>query len=223
MKGKIIELFASIQGEGLYFGQRQLFVRFHGCNLHCKFCDTRLEGFMEYDLGELFKKIVSFKEKCEYISFTGGEPLLQKDFLKSLLKLTQGDGFKNYLETNGTLPEALEEVIEYVDVIAMDFKLPSSTGMSGYWEQHSKFLKIASQKEVFVKVVICEDTSLEDLIEAVHVIRNSGVSTVLVLQPDSFQEHSRLAEKLEKFKGYCLENNVVACVIPQMHKLMGIK
>ncbi len=223
MKGKISEIFASIQGEGLYFGIKQLFVRFYGCNISCDFCDTVRGSFVEYEFGELLKKIDSFRGQCDSISFTGGEPLLQKDFLGNLLKFTQADGFINYLETNGTLPEALEEVIEYVDIISMDFKLPSSAGTPDFWEQHRKFLKIASQKDVFVKAVICENTTEQDLIRVVNLIKEIAENTVLVLQPDSFQDYLKLEPKVEKFKAYCLENNVVTCVIPQLHKLVGLK
>lgn len=223
MKGKISEIFTSIQGEGLYFGTKQLFVRFYGCNINCEFCDTVGGSFVEYELGELLKKIDSYRGQCDSISFTGGEPLLQKDFLASILKLTQADGFKNYLETNGTLPEALSEVVEYVDIISMDFKLPSSAGTPDLWEQHRKFLKIASKKEVFIKAVICEGTTEQDLIQVVNIIKDTAENTVLVLQPDSFQDYTKLEPKIEKFKAYCLENNVVTCVIPQLHKLMGLK
>ena len=146
MKGKISEIFDSIQGEGLYLGERQIFVRFFGCNLGCKFCDTKPGRFIEYEPQELLEEIKLYPKDCHSISFTGGEPLVQKDFLKEVLGLTKKQGYINYLETNGTLSDALNEVIEYLDIVAMDLKLPSSTGLEYFWEAHSKFLKIASAK-----------------------------------------------------------------------------
>jgi len=126
-KGKIAEVFNSVQGEGLYFGEEQIFVRFFGCNLKCKFCDTRLDRFTEYEPQELLEEIKLYQDNHRTVSFTGGEPLLQKYFLREILKLTRDEGYKNYLETNGILHSALEDVIDYVDTVAMDLKLPSST------------------------------------------------------------------------------------------------
>src|SRR3990167_3151859 len=103
MTGKIAEVFDSIQGEGLYLGEKQIFVRFFGCNLSCKFCDTKSDRFTEYEPEELFEEIKLYHNSFHSISFTGGEPLLQNDCLKEVLKLTSGHGYKNYLETNGTL------------------------------------------------------------------------------------------------------------------------
>ena len=40
MKADILEIFSSIQGEGLRIGERQIFIRFHGCNLNCAYCDV---------------------------------------------------------------------------------------------------------------------------------------------------------------------------------------
>ena len=148
MKGRIAEVFDSIQGEGLYLGEKQIFVRFYGCNLECRFCDTKLKSFMEYEPEELFRELKLYQDKYHSVSFTGGEPLLQKDFLKEMLKMTRKDNFRNYLETNGVLYEELEDVIDYVDIVAMDLKLPSSTGLGDFWDEHRLFLKIASQREV---------------------------------------------------------------------------
>ena len=223
MKGRIAEVFESVQGEGLYLGERQVFVRFFGCNLYCKYCDTKLDRFIEYEPQDLFAEIQLYQNGFHSISFTGGEPLLQNDFLKEVLKLTSKEGYKNYLETNGTLAGELADVIDYLDIVAMDLKLPSSTGMGGLWVLHRKFLKIAAKKEVFIKTIICQSTQEEDLREALALIKEVHSLAILVLQPNSYENHGALKEKLENFKDICTKEGATACIIPQMHKIAGIK
>jgi organic radical activating enzyme len=146
---------------------------------------------------------------------------MQKDFLKEVLKFTHSRQDKNYLETNGTLPEALEEVIDDVDIVAMDLKLPSSTLQNDYWQAHREFLRIAGQKEVFVKAVICRTTTEEDLNLAIRLMRKS--KALLVLQPNSREDQDTLKPKLKAFKQQCLKHNLNVCIIPQMHKVLGVK
>ncbi|MCX5706383.1 MAG: 7-carboxy-7-deazaguanine synthase QueE [Candidatus Omnitrophica bacterium] len=223
LKGKISEIFDSIQGEGLYLGERQIFVRFFGCNLQCRYCDTQLDSFMEYEAEELVKELKMYRGKYHSVSFTGGEPLLQKDFLKEVLKLTQKNNLKNYLETNGTLPDALREVIDDIHIVAMDLKLPSSTGLNNFWDVHKVFLEIACRKELFLKVVICDCTKEDDLREGLNLIKNTIRSTILILQPDSNASSISIQQKLENFKDICYKENITACIITQIHKELRIK
>jgi 7-carboxy-7-deazaguanine synthase len=223
LKGKIAEIFESFQGEGLYLGERQLFVRFFGCNLKCKFCDTKLNRYNEYEPDELLRELKQYKQGYHSVAFTGGEPLMQKDFLKEAASLTRGHGFKNYLETNGTLTWELEEVIDFIDIIAMDLKLSSSTEMADFWDVHRRFLKVASKRELFLKVVICHSTQEKDLYEALSLIKEVHREAVLVLQPNAAEDISTLRNKLESFRDISGSQGVTACVIPQVHKMMGAR
>ncbi|MDD5568276.1 MAG: 7-carboxy-7-deazaguanine synthase QueE [Candidatus Omnitrophica bacterium] len=223
MRGKIAEVFDSIQGEGLYLGEKQIFVRFYGCNLGCKFCDTKISSFMEYEPEELFEELKLYQDRYHSVSFTGGEPLLQKDFLKEMLKLTRKGNFRNYLETNGTLHEELKEIIDYVDIIAMDLKLPSSTGLNDFWQEHRLFLETASRREVFLKAVISRDTQEEDLRRGLRLMRETAQGAVLVLQPDSNEDKVHLRDKLAKFKELCRQERVTVCLVNQIHKVIGVR
>lgn len=223
MKARISEVFDSVQGEGLYLGEKQIFVRFFNCNLNCAYCDTKLDRFTEYEPKELFKVIRLYRGKYHSISFTGGEPLLCADFLKDILKFTSGYGYRHYLETNGTLFFELEKLIDRLDIIAMDLKFPSSTGMGNLWQLHRKFLKIASRKEVFLKAIICQATHEEDLREALAIIKEVSLFSVLVLQPNSYENQSVLHEKLLNFKEIANQQGVTACIIPQIHKIVGLR
>lgn len=118
---KVAEIFDSVQGEGPYIGYRQLFVRFCGCNLLCDYCDTEFDKGDDYTVAQLVEKIKSFKlEPLHSVSLTGGEPLLQYEFLKEFLPSLKQLGLKIYLETNGTMDRALDKVIEYIDIVSMD-------------------------------------------------------------------------------------------------------
>jgi len=139
MKAKVSEIFQSIQGEGKYAGVRQVFVRFFECNMHCVWCDTpgsigdTERNFYDYTPDDLWREICRLKQDCHSVSLTGGEPLVQKDFIKALLPRLKEAGMRTYLETNGIFHEALEELIKNVDIISMDLKLPSSTKCQSFW------------------------------------------------------------------------------------------
>ena len=223
MKANISEIFESIQGEGIYMGQRHVFVRFFGCNLQCRYCDTKLIRYFEYEPGMLLDEIKRYQRVSSVVSYTGGEPLLQKDFLKEIMPLALKNNFTNYLETNGTLADALADVIDYVNVIAMDVKLPSSTGLQPFWDQHKQFLKIAQKKEVFLKAIVCETTVDADIRELICMIKDSNFAATLVLQPDSNANNNNLQAKIEKYMLWCTGEGIKTRIIAQMHKLLGVR
>jgi organic radical activating enzyme len=136
---KIKEVFTSIQGEGPFVGYKQLFVRFCGCNLDCCYCDTNFSptNSEEYTLDKL-KTIVIEHADCHSISLTGGEPLLNTGFLKEFLPTCP---LPVYLETNATLAGEVKEIIDYIDYISADIKLPSCTGGNGLWKEHESFFE----------------------------------------------------------------------------------
>jgi organic radical activating enzyme len=223
MNARVSEIFESFQGEGIYVGQPQVFVRLYGCNLSCKYCDTRLYRFTEMTPAQFLWELSAFSGKVQAVSFTGGEPLLQAQFLAAVLAQTRQMGFAVHLETNGTLPRALEQVIDQVDVVAMDLKLPSSTGCRPFWEEHRQFLKIASRKEVFLKAIITGDTVERDIKQCCAVVSEIYAQGVLVLQPDAHAGNDALAPALRRMQAICSGFGVTSCVIPQVHKLVGAK
>ncbi len=103
MNAKILEIFHSIQGEGKYVGVPQVFVRFFECNMHCVWCDTPAsigDGKREYkELGlkDALAQVNALYENAYSVSITGGEPLLQKDFLKRFCHALRQEGKKIYL------------------------------------------------------------------------------------------------------------------------------
>lgn len=227
-KAKISEIFQSVQGEGKYAGVRQVFVRFAECNMECDWCDTQgvneqNSDLKEFDVREVFNRISQLWEDAHSVSLTGGEPLLQKDFVKGLLLLLKEARMPSYLETNGVLHKELQSVIDDIDIIAMDFKLPSSTKCGSFWEEHDRFLKIALRKEVFIKAIITRDTAYEDIKKSVEVISDLDPRVLLVLQPDARQIDEGVISKCQEYQNYCLKYLSDVRVIPQMHKMMGLR
>ncbi len=232
-EAEISEIFSSLQGEGPYLGVRQIFVRFGRCNMHCVYCDEmenmKEERFSVYSLENLLDEIERFeKEKGEHhsISLTGGDPLFYTPFLRNFLPKLKERGLTTYLETNGTFPGELKEVIRWCDIIAMDMKPPSSTGDKDFYKEHEAFLKIAIQKEVFVKVVITPNIKPDEVRRCVAIVQNINPKIPFIFQPvsDALGINSKALELIErKLFQPAKESLLDVRVIPQMHKIWGVR
>lgn len=102
---KIIEIFASLQGEGLRQGEPTIFIRFSGCNLKCSFCDTRYawQGGRDLTALQSLKEIQRLRSRypADWVCLTGGEPLLQD--ISGIVENLRKEGLKIQVETNATL------------------------------------------------------------------------------------------------------------------------
>ncbi len=121
----ISEIFYSIQGEGSRAGERCVFVRLQGCELRCSWCDTDYaldlkQKEAEMTAQEIFEKIQEFD--CDYVLFTGGEPLNQPNILVLMEHLCD-IGYIVSIETNGHLP--IRDIDSRV-IKVMDLKCPGS-------------------------------------------------------------------------------------------------
>ena len=238
-KGWIFEIFASIQGESIYIGEQHTFVRFAGCNLACDYCDTAVtqisdppfcrtetsacsQEFIKKENPLSVEEVVDAckKLKCRTISITGGEPLVQIDFANDLLINLKSNGFRIYLETNGTIPQHLEKLINYCDIVAMDIKLESTSGFPTKWDTHKKFIEIASQKKIIVKVVINNKTTIDEIVESSSLIAKKSKAIPFMLQPDSNTDINIV--HYFKLQTEALKYLDDVRIIPQSHKAMGI-
>lgn len=229
MTANILEVFQSIQGEGKYAGVNQVFVRFFECNMHCHWCDTphsigdTTRKYREVTLEDLLKEIKAAWPGSHSVTLTGGEPLLQADVLAALIPELHAAGMPVHLETNGILPGDLEKVIDGVDVVAMDIKMPSSTRCRPYWEEHRKFLDIARRREVFVKTVITRETDAEDLRQTVELMAAVDPAIPLILQPNTFELGQGVMETCRQFYLTANQRLEDVRVLPQMHKIMKVR
>lgn len=224
-EARINEIFLSIQGEGLLVGKSQIFIRFAGCNLKCKFCDTQNNSFRRMHLEKLLKNL-SYYNNFPYhsISLTGGEPLLQVDFISSLLKEIKFSEKKLiYLDTNGTMPYALSKIIDALDYISVDFKLSTSTGEKNFFKEHQKFLEISFKKKVFVKIVIVSSTTQEELEKSIKIISKIDRKIPLILQPVTPIKKIKppTLKKFLSFYKLSLKELKDVRIIPQIHHFLG--
>ena len=223
MNIRIVEIFRSIQGEGKYIGFPTVFVRFAGCDVQCQWCDTDHVMREEVEVEEVFRRVKNFYEKGDHVSLTGGEPLLQPQAVRELAELLKMEGIPVYLETNGVRYKEFEAVRNYVDIVAMDFKLPSSTGCRAFWAEHREMLSLAKDKDLFVKVVVTPVTTRDDVAFAVKMIASVNHSIPFYLQPETSQLKNGALEQCFKFQEYALEFLRDVRVVPQVHRLLGIQ
>ena len=185
MNGYLAEIFGSFEGEGDRVGMPAVFVRFAGCNLACSYCDTadareRTESATLH-VGRRESRLsnpVSPQKLAAVIGgnfagyrdarITGGEPLLQPDYLAEAAPLLTSMGLGLHLETNGTLAVEMAGLAHLFDTVTMDIKLPSTQDGEDLGPAHEAFLEVIARGKVppapLVKIVItpeCEDAEVE--------------------------------------------------------------
>ncbi|WP_094228373.1 7-carboxy-7-deazaguanine synthase QueE [Methanolobus psychrotolerans] len=232
----VSEVFCSVQGEGPYVGYRQAFVRFTGCNLKCNYCDTPAEAtkfcrFEDVAGANVFKDVknpISPADICgmvksfsglHSVSLTGGEPLLNAEFISSL----QVD-IPLYLESNMTLPHMAKKIKNCLSYVSGDVKLlPHSLLEDPELHLDStiecfRTLRVTKDRDCFCKIVVTKDTPFDDIEGVVGAI--SGCISSLILQPvtqkDMQPEPGFLLGLQES-----LLNDVDTRIIPQTHKMWG--
>lgn len=162
---KVVETFASINGEGPCAGELAFFVRFQGCNLRCSYCDTMWANapdcpYTEQSPEDIVAKIL--QSGIRNVTLTGGEPLLQPEMPALLTLLADHPELRVEVETNGAVDLA-PFCKTSRPVFTMDYKLPSSD-----WERAMRVENFALlQQEDTVKFVC---GSAEDLERAAQVI-----------------------------------------------------
>jgi len=229
---KLIEEFIGISGEVCNGrqGRPTYFVRLAGCNLRCKWCDTKhaQEGFKYKDSPANVAKRIK-ESGINHVLITGGEPLLQMRSVNALLD--KCFGLDSTIETNGSMDwRAVDSCYRssgHKAVLVIDFKLPSS-GMtskmrplfdfflSHQYFYHKGIIKfvISTQKDLACFYNIMEKGDLKNP----SAMKNfPGVIAVSPIFGKKKQEvsHQELVEAVCKYK------NTVLSV--QIHKILGVR
>lgn len=149
-RAPLIEVFASVQGEGRFVGVPTVFVRTATCPLRCLYCDTpnsyaaaarfgvRLGPREQHEpnpvtgkrAAELVRLVLAANPRGgnPHVSLTGGEPLVFPDFARDLGAALRAQGGRLHLETAAIDPEALKKCVDQIDHLSADFKLPATLG-----------------------------------------------------------------------------------------------
>lgn len=232
LEAPIVEIFSSIQGEGLLVGRRQIFVRFAGCNLNCSYCDTEASKSSKNgtlrNVDYVVNKINELKTPdLHSVSFTGGEPSLYADFIKEVIDKINFPGF---LETNGILTKEINK-IDNLKYASLDIKLPEnledafdSKIISS--EIDSINLLIDKGINVYCKIVVFPNLDLklfENLVFNVSKAINKKNNLSIIIQPVSpIELWKNDKDKLFKFSEITGKYMDVL-IIPQLHKFMNIE
>lgn len=159
-----------------------------GCNMRCPFCQnaglvTHIDdGMPFYSDDEIIDFLKMRKGKLDGICISGGEPSLQKN-LREFIERVKAEGFFVKLDTNGTNPDKLNELIEakLIDYVAIDVKnVPEkynkTSGVTANYEKISRSIRLLKEsgvKHEFRTTVVKELHSFDDLVTIAKMIAPS--------------------------------------------------
>lgn len=235
MRVRIFEVFTSVEGEGILYGTKTLFVRLAGCPFSCFYCDT-VEALpddsgTEYSLSEAEDLLDnSLQENTYKVNFTGGDPLMQHEAVALLARHMQSRGVATYLESSCFDSGRFAHILPHLDYAKIEFKTPDSEFVSPpacdtMKENAMGCLaeSVRAGKTTYVKVVVSQRTSPEyvgslarEVFGAVPPEKISG----FVIQPVYGAGQPSLDHLLEMYDMvYPVYSSVR--VVPQLHKYIG--
>ena len=216
---KISELFFSIQGEGELTGIPSVFVRTSGCNLRCRWCDTKYSSWTpegeNVDIEELVERVCSYPAR--HVVITGGEPMIAKD-IKEFVDLLKQSGKHITIETAGTIaPNGIQ-----CDLASISPKLSDSTPEKGEiseeWIERHDSTRIdhdilnewIDSYEFQLKFVVSRKEEINEVKCIIDKIESDILPEKVLLMPegtDSETIHSRYAMLVD----LCKENGFRMC------------
>ncbi len=206
MKININEVFFGIQGEGKTSGQPRLFIRLSGCNLRCKWCDSKYHKNITYKNDSPIESIVIMDLKeIKHIPLydkwviTGGEPLLQQDAIIELINKYKPSWVE--IETNGTITPK-KELLKLVNLWNISPKAQESQ-LNGYNTKITALETILKTKSNFILKFVYENKKSEEFIAQFF---KYGKENIWIM-PEG-QTRAKQIKSQPRVINYCLDNNL---------------
>ena len=235
MKIRLFEIFTSVEGEGILFGTKTLFVRLAGCPFTCFYCDTKeslpLDSGTEYTIEEASQLIdTNLKSQTYKVNFTGGDPLIQHQAVALLAKHIQNKKIPTYLESSCFDIDRFNHVLPFIDIVKIEFKTKDSDFVdSKHYEKlidHTmKCLKssIQAKKITYIKIVVSAKTKLDEFKELINqifkIVSKDDIDGFIIQPTYGISEPS--LELLLNLYDIVYPYYIDVKVVPQLHKFIG--
>ncbi|MBN2545600.1 MAG: 4Fe-4S cluster-binding domain-containing protein [Spirochaetes bacterium] len=207
----IVEKFITISGEAPIIGSPVYLIRFSGCNLDCKYCDTKYHDEVNFSLtdDELMDDINNVIKSNPFLKvlLTGGEPFSEErqDKILNIIKKLKKVNF--YIETNGSIKIKNFELRNIFYII--DWKAPSSNNEIFFIDN----LKFMRKTNDCIKFVVAEE-DLCWLLEKVNFLTNNFNEIPLFVSA----QYGKI--NLENLSNFIIKNKLPLKLSIQLHKLI---
>tara|TARA_B100001559_G_scaffold317860_1_gene323794 strand:- start:137 stop:832 length:696 start_codon:yes stop_codon:yes gene_type:complete len=216
---KISELFFSIQGEGELTGVPSVFVRTSGCNLRCRWCDTKYASWKpegeNVTINDLLDKVCSYPAR--HVVISGGEPMIAKG-IEDFARLLKESGKHITIETAGTIaPNGIQ-----CDLASLSPKLSDSTPKEGdinkeWIDRHeSKRLDYGILSEWVnsynfqLKFVVSKEEEIKEIQNVISRIEGKILPEKVLLMPEGIDPDT-LRSRYDLLIDLCKENGYRLC------------
>ena len=235
MKVRLFEIFTSVEGEGILYGTKTLFVRLAGCPFTCFYCDTKeslpLDSGTEYTIEEANELIDTNLQNQTYkVNFTGGDPLIQHQAVAQLAKHIQNKKIPTYLESSCFDIDRFNHVLPFMDIVKIEFKTKDSDFVDS--EHYKKLIghtmkclesSVKSKKTTYIKIVVSSKTQLDEFKKLIDEIFNNISKENIngfVIQPTYGISEPSL-DLLLNLYDIVFPYYIDVKVVPQLHKFIG--
>ncbi len=234
MKTRLFEIFTSVEGEGILYGTKTLFVRFAGCPYSCFYCDTLdalpIDSGNEYSINEVCDLIdKNLQENTYKVNFTGGEPLIQYEAVNEIAKYVKAKGIPTYLESACFDSKKFSHVLPSIDYVKIEFKTIDSefVDVKHYPNLVRNTLdclqaSLQSKKTTYIKIVISSKTKLSsfnELLDKIFKIASKETISGFIIQPTTDISEPPLEQLLEFYDSVYPYYEEVR-IVPQLQKII---